>query len=218
MSERIVTKIPALAEWKNKPGTVSVKKRVAAYARVSTEKEEQENSLEAQKAYFRYLIQSRPDWEDAGLYSDEGISGVSFHNREAFKRMIEDALAGKIDLILTKSLSRFARNTVDALQTIRSLKNAGVAVYFEKEDINTLDSKGELLITLMSSFAQEESRSICEYKSVYGTVKSGWRREGGKTVYTISVPANTSVRIVLPDGERTVHAGEYEFTARENGN
>ena len=128
MSERIITKIPALAEWKNKPGTVSVKKRVAAYARVSTEKEEQENSLEAQKAYFRYLIQSRPDWEDAGLYSDEGISGVSFHNREAFKQMIEDALAGKIDLILTKSLSRFARNTVDALQTIRSLKNAGVAV------------------------------------------------------------------------------------------
>ena len=180
MSERIITKIPALAEWKNKPGTVSVKKRVAAYARVSTEKEEQENSLEAQKAYFRYLIQSRPDWEDAGLYSDEGISGVSFHNREAFKQMIEDALAGKIDLILTKSLSRFARNTVDALQTIRSLKNAGVAVYFEKEDINTLDSKGELLITLMSSFAQEESRSISE------NIKWGIRKRFADGKYSVA--------------------------------
>ena len=125
-------------------------------------KDAQENSLQAQQEYFTEYIQRHPGWGFAGMYSDDGISGLSIRERDGFNSMVTDALDGKIDLILTKSLSRFARNTVDALTTIRSLKAAGVAVYFQKENINTMDSTGEFLITLMSSFAEEESRSISE--------------------------------------------------------
>ena len=107
-------------------------------------------------------IQSREDWEFVGLYSDEGVSATSTRHREGFNKMVEDALDGKIDLIITKSVSRFARNTVDSLSTIRKLKDNGTECYFEKENIWTFDSKGELLITIMSSLAQEESRSISE--------------------------------------------------------
>ncbi|CAB0674259.1 recombinase family protein [Corynebacterium diphtheriae] len=161
---RTVTAIPAT----KKPGTVTTlsgvpaRKRVAAYARVSTEMEEQTSSYEAQIDYYTTYIRSRNDWQFAGMYSDEGISGTSMKRREGFQTMIDDALAGKINLILTKSVSRFARNTVDSLTTVRKLKDAGVEVYFEKENIWTFDSKGELLITIMSSLAQEESRSISE--------------------------------------------------------
>ena len=125
-------------------------------------KDAQENSLQSQQEYFTEYIQRHPGWVFAGMYADDGISGLSIRKRDGFNRMVADALDGKIDLILTKSLSRFARNTVDALTTIRSLKAAGVAVYFQKENINTMDSAGEFLITLMSSFAEEESRSISE--------------------------------------------------------
>ena len=122
----------------------------------------QENSLQSQQDYFAEYIRHHPDWVFVGIYTDDGISGLSIRRRDGFNRMVDDALDGKIDLILTKSLSRFARNTVDALTTIRNLKAAGVAVYFQKENINTADSTGEFLITLMSSFAEEESRSISE--------------------------------------------------------
>ncbi len=108
------------------------------------------------------MIRGKSEWEFVGIYTDEGISGTSTTRREGFRQMISDALAGKIDLIVTKSVSRFARNTVDSLQTIRKLKESKVEVYFEKESIWTFDSKGELLITIMSSLAQEESRSISE--------------------------------------------------------
>ena len=138
------------------------KRRVAAYARVSTEKDEQQNSYEAQIEYYTRYIKSNPEWIFAGIYSDEGITGTNTKRRDGFNKMIEDALAGDIDLIVTKSVSRFARNTVDSLTTVRKLKGKGVEVYFEKENIFTLDSKGELLITIMSSLAQEESRSISE--------------------------------------------------------
>lgn len=142
---------------------ISVKKRrVAAYARVSTEKDEQQNSYEAQIEYYTRYIKGNPEWIFAGIYSDEGITGTSIKRRDGFNKMIENALAGEIDLIITKSVSRFARNTVDSLTTVRKLKDKGVEVYFEKENIFTLDSKGELLITIMSSLAQEESRSISE--------------------------------------------------------
>ena len=144
------------------PAQPQQRKRVAAYARVSTMKDAQENSLQSQQEYFTEYIQRHPGWIFAGIYSDDGISGLSIRKRDRFNRTVTDALDGKIDLILTKSLSRFARNTVDALTTIRSLKAAGVAVYFQKENINTTDSTGEFLITLMSSFAEEESRSISE--------------------------------------------------------
>ena len=158
-----VTVIPAtLNLHTGVPKSANVKRRVAGYARVSTDSDEQFTSYTAQVDYYTGYIKSKPDWEFVDVYTDEGISGVSTKNREGFNRMIDDALAGKIDLIVTKSVSRFARNTVDSLTTVRKLKEKGVEVYFEKENIYTLDSKGELLITIMSSLAQEESRSISE--------------------------------------------------------
>ena len=144
------------------PKTAIQLRRVAAYARVSTDSAEQLTSYEAQVDYYTKYIHSRSDWEFVEVYTDEGISATNTKRREGFNRMVQDALDGKIDLIVTKSVSRFARNTVDSLTTVRKLKDAGVEVYFEKENIWTLDSKGELLITIMSSLAQEESRSISE--------------------------------------------------------
>lgn len=138
------------------------KLRVAAYARVSTNLEEQLTSYEAQVDYYTRYIQTKEEWEFAGVYTDEGISATNTKKRDGFNRMVADALAGKIDLIITKSISRFARNTVDTLTTVRKLKEKGIEVFFEKENIRTLDGKGELLITIMSSLAQEESRSISE--------------------------------------------------------
>ena len=158
-----VTVIPAtLNLHTGTPKSANVKRRVAGYARVSTDSDEQFTSYTAQVDYYASYIKSNPNWEFVDVYTDEGISGVMTKNREGFNRMISDALAGKIDLIVTKSVSRFARNTVDSLTTVRKLKEKGVEVYFEKENIYTLDSKGELLITIMSSLAQEESRSISE--------------------------------------------------------
>lgn len=138
------------------------KRRVAGYARVSTDHEEQQSSYEAQVDYYTNYIKGREDWEFVSVYTDEGISATSTTKRSGFNKMVEDALAGRIDLIITKSVSRFARNTVDSLTTIRKLKENKVECYFEKENIWTFDSKGELLITIMSSLAQEESRSISE--------------------------------------------------------
>lgn len=138
------------------------RKRVAAYARVSTNNEEQLTSYEAQVDYYTRYIQEREDWDFVQVYTDEGISATNTRKREGFNQMVADALAGKIDLIITKSISRFARNTVDTLTTVRKLKEKGIEVFFEKENIHTLDGKGELLITIMSSLAQEESRSISE--------------------------------------------------------
>jgi len=138
------------------------KRKVAGYARVSTDHDDQFTSYEAQIDYYTNYIKARDDWEFVKVYTDEGITGTSTRHREGFKQMIADALDGKIDLIVTKSVSRFARNTVDSLSTIRQLKENGTECYFEKENIWTFDGKGELLITIMSSLAQEESRSISE--------------------------------------------------------
>lgn len=160
---RAVTIIPAKVEaLPFNVMSMAVRKRVAAYARVSTNTEEQLTSYEAQVDYYTRYIQSKDEWEFVKVYTDEGISATSTKKRDGFNDMVKDALAGKIDLIITKSVSRFARNTVDTLTTVRKLKEKGVEVYFEKENIYTLDSKGELLITIMSSLAQEESRSISE--------------------------------------------------------
>ncbi len=136
--------------------------RVAGYARVSTDSDEQFTSFEAQVDYYTRKIQENPDWVFVRVYTDEGISATNTKKRDGFNTMISDALAGEIDLIVTKSGSRFARNTVDTLTTVRKLKDQGIEVFFEKENIYTLDAKGELLITIMSSLAQEESRSISE--------------------------------------------------------
>ena len=161
---KTVTMIPAsvTSRFSNLAVSIPTQRRVAAYARVSTDKEEQLSSYEAQVDYYTRFIQSKPEWEFIKVYTDEGITGTSTKHREGFKAMIADALAGQIDLIVTKSVSRFARNTVDSLVTIRQLKEHGVECYFEKEGIYTFDGKGELLITVISSLAQEESRSISE--------------------------------------------------------
>ncbi len=135
---------------------------MAAYARVSTDHEDQQSSLAAQAEYYKRLITERPNWTFVCVYVDDGISGLGTRNRDGFNRMMEDCLAGGVDLVLTKSISRFARNTVDTVTAIRKMKEKGVAVYFEKENIYSLDSKGEFLLTIMSSLAQEESRSISE--------------------------------------------------------
>lgn len=162
--QRIVTVIydPQKADEATVPLAAPQKKRVAAYARVSTEQDEQQNSYEAQIEYYRDYIQSKPEWEFVGIYADEGISGTSYKKRDGFNRMVDDAMNGKINLILTKSISRFSRNTVDALSITRQLKAKGVEVYFEKENISSMDAQAELLFTIMSSIAQEESRSISE--------------------------------------------------------
>ena len=158
-----ITKIPAsISRYTSAPIDAPVKRKVAAYARVSTDSEEQLTSYAAQISYYTEYIKGREDWEFVKVYTDEGISATSMAHRDGFNQMIADALDGKIDLIITKSVSRFARNTVDSLTTVRKLKEKNVEVYFEKENIYTLDSKGELLITIMSSLAQEESRSISE--------------------------------------------------------
>lgn len=158
-----VTAIPPTKTlYPREPLSLNRKQRVAAYARVSTEQEEQQSSYKAQMDYFTDLIMKNPDWEFAGMYADEGITGTSMKKRDGFNSMVEDALSGKIDCIITKSVSRFARNTVDSLTVIRQLKEKGIDVYFEKENIHTLDAKGELMLTIMSSLAQEESRSISE--------------------------------------------------------
>lgn len=163
MPPKNVTIIPATINPKTRLPHMAVQlRRVAGYARVSTDSEEQLTSYEAQVDYYTRYIRNRSDWQFVAVYTDEGISATNTKKREGFNRMVQDALDGKIDLIVTKSVSRFARNTVDSLTTVRKLKDAGVEVYFEKENIWTLDSKGELLITIMSSLAQEESRSISE--------------------------------------------------------
>lgn len=138
------------------------RRKVAVYARVSTSSEEQLNSVEAQKDYYTKLVVAHPEWELYCLFSDEGISGTSQKRRDGFNKMLSDAEVGMFTLIITKSISRFARNTVDSLICIRRLKAIGVEVYFEKEDLWTFDSKGEFMLTLLSSMAQDESRSISE--------------------------------------------------------
>ena len=152
------------------------KKRVAAYARVSMDSERLMHSLSAQVSYYSELIQKNPEWIYAGVYADEGITGTLKSKRNEFKRMLEDCENGKIDIILVKSISRFARNTVDLLDTVRHLKGLGIEVRFEKENINSLSSDGELMLSILASFAQEESRSISD------NVKWGTRKRFEKGI------------------------------------
>ena len=138
------------------------KLRVAAYCRVSTEQEEQLGSFANQVEYYTRLIEGEEDWAFAGIYADEGISGTGTRKRKGFQRLIEACDAGKVDFVITKSISRFARNTADCLVYARQLKDRGIPILFQKEGINTMEASGELLFTILSCFAQEESRSISE--------------------------------------------------------
>ena len=158
-----VTFIPAKHKiGNNVSGDEVTKLRVAAYCRVSTDSDEQETSYDAQVSHYTEYIQQNPQWTLAGIFADDGISGTNTKKRDEFNRMIDECMAGNIDMIITKSISRFARNTLDCLQYIRQLKDKNIPVYFEKESINTLDAKGEVLLTIMASLAQQESQSMSE--------------------------------------------------------
>nr|DAY54074.1 MAG TPA: integrase [Caudoviricetes sp.] len=160
---REVTVIPRKPRVGNTATKIEVKKlRVAAYCRVSTDTEEQASSYETQISHYEESIRSKPEWELVNVYADDGISATSTKKREEFNRMIEDCKKGLIDMIITKSISRFARNTVDCLNYIRMLKDMNIPVYFEKESINTMDAKGEVMITIMASLAQQESESLSQ--------------------------------------------------------
>ena len=177
--ERRIHVIPATKQAAA-PGRASGRRqRVAAYCRVSTDSEEQLTSYTAQKAYYTQKIDENPDWEMAGIFADKGITGTSMKKRVEFKKMIAACKRGKIDLILTKSLSRFARNTVDSLEVVRMLRANGIGVIFEKENINTLTESSEFLITLFSGFAQAESESISK-NVIWGIQKS---REAGNVPF-----------------------------------
>ena len=156
-------------QQKNLISNEQKKVRVAAYCRVSTDGDEQLNSFASQKAYYKEKIESNPEWTLVDLYADEAITGTKVDVRVGFQKMINDAYDGKIDIIMTKSISRFARNTVDTLNYVRKLKEKRVAVFFEEENINTLTMDGELLLTILSSVAQQEVQNVSEH------VKAGLR-------------------------------------------
>jgi len=137
--------------------------RVCAYARVSTDSEEQLESYQSQVNYYTELITNNPEWQFVEVFADEAISGTKTDKRTDFNRMINDCMNGEIDLVIVKSISRFARNTLDTLQYVRALKEKGVAVLFEEENINTLTMDGELLLTILSSVAQQEVQNISEH-------------------------------------------------------
>lgn len=180
-------------------------KRVAAYARVSLETDKLAHSLAAQTDYFRRLIRGKSDWKLVDVYSDSFISGTEVSNREGFRRLLDDCGSGKIDVVLCKSISRFARNTVDLLKTVRYLKDLGIEVRFEKENINSLSGDGELMLTILASFAQEESRSISE------NVKWGIRKRFREST---SEPRNKVVFGYRFDGERYVIKEDEAETVR----
>lgn len=159
---REVVHIPAKKELTNRAAVDERKIRLAAYCRVSTKNEDQLLSFENQKAFFEDYVKRHPEYELVDIYPDKGITGTNTKKRDEFNRMIADCKAGKIDMVVTKSISRFARNTADCLNYSRMLKDMGIGILFDKEGLNTLDSSGELLFTILSSLAQDESRSISE--------------------------------------------------------
>lgn len=151
-----------ITKIEGKKGARAIKrKRVAAYARVSNGKDAMLHSLSAQISYYNNYIGSRGDWELAGIYADEAMTGTK-EDRPQFQKMLADCRSGRIDMVITKSLTRLARNTVTLLETVRELKSLEVDIYFEKENIHTIGTEGELMLTLLASFAQEESRSVSE--------------------------------------------------------
>ena len=187
------------------------KKWVAAYARVSMESERLQHSLSAQISYYNEKIQKNPDWLFAGVYADYGISGTGTAKRDEFNRMLADCEAGKIDIVLTKSISRFTRNTVDLLETVRHLKEIGVEVWFERENIHSMSGDGELMLSILASFAQEESRSISsnikwaikkkfERGGQWHTAAFGYRFLAGLSCYAIAEKL-TAMGVKTPAGK-----------------
>lgn len=187
--ERIVTMIPARRKVGNNiTKEEKPKLRVAAYCRVSTDSDEQATSYEVQVEHYTEYIKNNPEWDLAGIFADDGVSGTYTKKREGFNNMIEACMDGKIDMIITKSISRFARNTLDCLKYIRQLKEKNIPVFFEKENINTMDAKGEVLLTIMASLAQQESQSLSQnvkmgyqYRYQQGKVSVNHKRFMGYT-------------------------------------
>ena len=201
------------------------KKRVAAYCRVSMETERLQHSLFAQITFYSNLIQSNPAWVYSGVYADDGLSGTNT-DRPDFQRMLADCDKGMIDIILTKSISRFARNTVDLLNTVRHLRDLGIEIRFEKEGINSLDKSGEFMLTLLASFAQEESRSISENIKwavrknfqrgiTRGHLLYGYRWDGNK--YVIFPPEAKIVKMIFQNYLDGFSAEETERQLKEMG-
>ncbi len=188
-------------------GKMLMRKRVAAYCRVSTGTDDQLASLEAQKSHYEEYISSNPEWVFAGIYYDEGISGRKKNKRPALMQMMQDCEAGMIDVILTKSLSRFARNTIDCLELVRRLQKLGVTIYFEKEKLNTGKMESELFLSVMSGLAQSESESISQnnawsvrHRFEDGTYKSGYAPYGYSIedgVYSINEEEAQWVRFIF---------------------
>ena len=189
-----------------KKAALPTRKKVAAYARVSKDTERLLHSASAQVSYYSELIQKNPEWEYAGVYVDCGITGTLTYKRDEFKRMLTDCGAGKIDIILTKSISRFARNTVDLLETVRHLKSIGVEVRFEKEHINSFSEDGELMLSLLASFAQEESRSISENVKwgIHKRFKSGEIGVANKHILGYQYDEAQKKYIIIPEEAESV--------------
>lgn len=159
---KVIKKIEGRVDRKN-GGALNRLLRVTAYARVSTDDEDQRNSYQSQLSFFKAKIKDNPEWVYVDMYADEAISGTLDYKRSSFMRMIDDALSGKFDMIITKSISRFARNTVDTLKYVRMLKEKNIAVFFVEENINTLEMSSEFVLTILSSVAQQESENISNH-------------------------------------------------------
>ena len=199
LKERRVIKIEATSEQKAK------KLRVAAYARVSSDSSDQLNSFMAQTDYYATLISSHEDWTMADIYADEGISGTSALKRPEFQRLISDCKKGRIDRILVKSISRFARNTKDCLETIRALKSIGVSVYFEEQNIDTAEMSGELLTAVFAGIAQKESESIS------GNMRWSYKHRMQTGTY---LPSSTAYGYVIRDMKYEIDEDNAEIVRR----
>ena len=172
-----------------------IKLRVAAYARVSSASDDQLNSFAAQNKYYTSLISAKDNWSMVDIYADEGITGTSVEKREDFKRLLADCRRGKIDRILVKSISRFARNTKECLESIRELKLLGVSIYFEKENIDTATMSGEMMTALFASFAQAESESIS------GNMRWSYQKRMQSGAY---VPSSVPYGYTMIDGKMEI--------------
>ena len=172
-----------------------IKLRVAAYARVSSASDDQLNSFAAQNNYYTSLISAKDNWSMVDIYADEGITGTSVEKREDFKRLLADCRRGKVDRILVKSISRFARNTKECLESIRELKSLGVSIYFEKENIDTATMSGEMMTALFASFAQAESESIS------GNMRWSYQKRMQSGAY---VPSSVPYGYTMIDGKMEI--------------
>ena len=174
---------------------------VAAYIRVSTDSEDQENSFEIQEKYFSNLLENHSDWTNAGIYSDFGISGTKIKERTGFRRLIHHCKEGKIQKIITKSISRFSRNTTDFISAIDTLKSCGVSVFFEKENLDTSERKSDFILTALSAIAQEESRSISSNILVGNKMKFAEGDVPDKDIYGYYFDENGDLKVNESEAE-----------------